>query len=82
MKFTDRVKLGAARLLYKAANASIGPLRLVPTWLRHRVFVPTWRNLIKEGYYANSAVMACATALAFAFQEPEIRITDPIQFRP
>ncbi len=76
MKLTDRVRLNLARFLYKVADARVGPLRLVPTWLRHSFFIPTWRNLIQEGYKQNSAVMACATALAFAFQEPDIRVIE------
>lgn len=52
----------------KAANQ----LSFMPNWVRYTVFQPTYTTLVREGYKANSAVLACAATLAFAFPEPPL----------
>lgn len=69
MGLIDRIRATAARLLFKAANISF-----VPAWMQSSFFTPTWKALVKEGYKGNSAVMACASALAFAFPEPPLMV--------
>ena len=69
MGLIDRLRVFAARLFYKANGISF-----VPPWVKASFFTPTWQALVREGYKGNSAVMACASALAFAFPEPPLMV--------
>lgn len=69
MGLIDRIRVGVTRLLLKAST-----LTFVPRWMQASFMQPTWRALVKEGYKGNSAVMACASALAFAFPEPPLMV--------
>lgn len=62
----------AARGMLKAANFAVSSG--ITPWTLYNFIEPTFRNLVDEGYRANSAVFACVSALAFAFIEPPLRV--------
>jgi len=64
----DRFRLWLARGAIKAAGVTF-----LPEWVRYGVLDPTWRNLLKEGYKANSAAFACMNVVVPAFGTPPLR---------
>jgi HK97 family phage portal protein len=65
----DRARIWLGRGLVKALNFNI-----VSPWLTAAFMEPTFRALCNEGYKANGAVFSCASALAFAFPEPRLKV--------
>jgi HK97 family phage portal protein len=63
----DRARVWLARGMVKALN-----LNIISPWLTAAFMEPTFQALCTEGYKANGAVFACASALAFAFPEPRL----------
>ena len=67
--WADGLRLWLARGLIKAAG-----LPIVPPWVTTSFLKPTFQTLVREGYEVNAAVIACISALAFAYPEPPLLV--------
>lgn len=60
------------RLALGGTALKMAGLTIVPRWVRSSWLDPSWERLVGDAYRANSAFLACAAALAFAFPEPPL----------
>jgi HK97 family phage portal protein len=56
------------------ANQKGAILPAAPGFIRHSYLKPTFAALVREGTQKNAAVLACVSALTFAFPEPPFQV--------
>jgi len=69
MSLATKLRYSLARMLFKASGYAV-----VPQWVRSSFLVPTFDNLIREGYNKNAVVIGCMSVLTFTFPEPPLMV--------
>ena len=69
MSIIDRTKLRIVRYVLKQVG---GNLQLLPQWVRHNAFHPSFSALVMEGYRGNPTAFACSWLLQRLFPEPDL----------